>query len=429
MPAARIKPRERDAIIQALRAGVVPRLGLQHIQVGRSAEIKEMLKDIERISDGGAAIRFIIGEYGSGKTFFLTLTRLMAMQKGLVVMSADLAPDRRLYSTTGQARMFYAQMVRNTSTRTRPDGGAVSSIVERFIGNSRNSAEANGVPTSVQIREDLKEFEEHPGGFDFAHVVGRYWRGFESGNDELQSAAVRWLRAEYTTKTEARKALGVRTIVDDKNWYDRIKLFALFVRAAGYKGLLVTLDELVNLYKLPYSRPRTSNYEQILRILNDVLQSNTSHIGFLMGGTPEFLMDPRRGLYSYEALQSRLAENTFAGEHLIDLSGPIIRLTNLTPEELYVLLFNIRRVMLDNGTTLPDQALQAFMKRCDQQIGNKYFRTPRNTVKEFVSFVSILQQNPGADWRDLVQASSVAKDDGHGGSVDNEDDELASFKL
>ena len=432
MQTPRIKRRERDTIIQALRAGVVPRLGLQHIQVGRVREIEELVRDVERIGEGGAAIRFVIGEYGSGKTFFLNLIRLVALEKGMVVVSADMAPDRRLHATGGQARSLYAEMTRNASTRTKPDGGAMASIVERFASQSVRAAETTDRQPGEVIREKLAHLEDLTGGYDFATVVSRYWEGFETGDEELKSAALRWLRAEYSTRTDARKALGVRAIIDDSNVYDQLKLLALFVRAAGYLGLVVSLDELVNLYKLTSSRARSANYEQILRILNDVLQGSASHLGFMLGGTPEFLMDTRRGLYCYEALQSRLAENTFARDGLVDMSGPVIRLANLTPEDMYVLLANIRRVMQGENASLPDDALTAFMTHCSSRIGDAYFRTPRNTVTAFVNLLSVLEQNPGANWRELIGSVDVAEDGGDDMSDITDgsaDDELASFRL
>ena len=432
MPTSRIRPRERDAIIQALRAGVVPKVGLRHIQVGRTGEIEELIRDIERIEDGGATIRFVIGEYGSGKTFFLNLVRLIALEKGMVCLSADVAPDRRLHATGGQARSLYAEMTRNASTRTKSDGGAMASIVERFAMQALSAAESeNRVPGDV-IRDRLAHLQELTGGYDFATVIARYWEGFDTGNDELKTAALRWLRAEYSTRTDARKALGVRTIVDDASVYDQLKLLALFVRQAGYQGLVVSLDELVNLHKLTSSRARQSNYEQILRILNDVLQGTARHLGFILGGTPEFLLDTRRGLYSYEALQTRLAENTFARDGLVDLSGPVIRLANLTQEDMFILLTNIRRVMQEADSILPDEALTAFMSHCSQRVGDAYFRTPRNSVTAFVNMLSILDQNPTVDWQSLIGSVDVADDhadDVNIHPVDETDDELASFRL
>ncbi|TAN16878.1 MAG: ATP-binding protein [Rhizobiaceae bacterium] len=440
MDRPRIKPRERDTIIQALRAGVVPRAGLQHIQVGRAREIEEMVKDIARLEDGGSAIRFVIGEYGSGKTFFLNLVRLIALEKGLVVMSADLGPDRRLHATGGQARSLLAELTRNTTTRTKSDGGALANVVERFVAQAIRQAEEEDKTPEATIREKLNGLEELHGGFDFATVIARYWQGHEEGNENLKTNALRWLRGEFATRTDARAALGVRTIVDDASIYDHLKLLSAFVHFAGYKGLLVILDEMVNLYKLSNSQARNSNYEQILRILNDVLQGTVSHFGVLMGGTPEFLMDTRRGLYSYQALQSRLAQNSFARDGLIDLSGPVIHLANLTPEDMFVLLANVRRVFQQEGEPLPDQALQAFMRHCSEQIGDAYFRTPRNTVTTFVNLLAVLEQNPDTDWRTLLGDVAISVDGGDdlsdivdtaeaGDLRHGSDDELSGFRL
>ncbi len=440
MDRPKIKRRERDTIIGALSAGVVPKLGLRHIQVGRARETTEMIRDVDRIVEGGATIRFVIGEYGSGKTFFLNLVRLIALEKGMVVLSADLAPDRRIHATGGQARSLFAELTRNASTRTKPEGGALASIVERFVSQAHRQAERDERTVDTVIRGKLEHLEELTGGFEFATVIAKYWEGHETGDDELKSNALRWLRAEFATRTDARHTLGVRTIIDDAGVYDHLKLVSAFVLEAGYGGLLVSLDELVNLYKLTNSQARSGNYEQILRILNDVLQGSATHIGFVLGGTPEFLMDTRRGLYSYEALQSRLGENTFARNGRVDFSGPVMRLSSLTREDLFVLLDNVRRVFLgDEVHTVPDEALKAFMAHCSERIGDAYFRTPRNTVTAFVNMLSVIDQNPGTVWQDLVGdveieadgdedlSDIVAEDAAKSGQEG--DNELTSFRL
>lgn len=438
MPDPSIRPRDRDAILQSLAAGVVPRRGQQHIQVGRAREVSAMIEDLERIGDGGSAVRLVIGDYGSGKSFFLQLIRAVALQKGLVTMHGDLTPDRRIYATGGQARALYAELALNLATRTSPEGGAMPAVIERFITTALQDAKSVERPVQEVIDSRLAGLVEMGGGYDFAAVVSAYWRGYEDGNPALTEAAVRWLRAEYTTKTDARAELGVRSIISDANVYDHLKLMARFVTLAGYSGLLVALDEMVNLYKLANTVARRSNYEQILRIVNDCLQGGVEHLGFLMGGTPEFLTDTRRGLYSYEALQSRLVENAFVSEGLTDLSGPVIRLANLTPEELYVLLQKLRDVQASgdpNHYLLPDEGLAAFMEHCSGRLGDSYFRTPRTTIKAFVQLLAVLDQNPSADWRALLGASDVEVDRGSEADLLLEDQlgsdggELASFRL
>ena len=434
-----IRPRERDAVLQALRAGVVPRVGQRLVQVGRKAEIEAVMQDLDRMADGGAAFRLIVGEYGAGKTFFLNLVRASALEKKFVTMSADLTPDRRLHATGGQARSLYNELARSCATRTRPEGGALSVVVEKFIAQAASEAQVRNISPSAIIKEKLSVLSELVGGYDFAAVIDAYWRAFEEKNTEKMAAAVRWLRGEFSTKTDARQALGVREIIDDAHIYDHLKLLARFVRLAGYAGLLVCLDEMVNLFKLSNTKARNANYEQILRILNDTLQYAPEGIGFVLGGTPEFLTDSRRGLYSYSALAGRLAENGFAKDGLLDLTGPVIRLISLTHEDFFVLLGNLRHVYAAGDPTkylLPDEGLEAFMRHCFERIGEAYFRTPRTTITSFINLLAVVDQNPGTDWRKMIgqvevkvdQAPAVL-DEALAPKGSDSTDELASFSL
>lgn len=435
MVAKKIRAKERDAIIQSLKSGVTPKVGIQHIQVGRVNELKALLQDIERISDGGSAFRLIIGEYGSGKTFFLSVVRAIALERKLVTVNADLSPDRRMHASAGQARNLYSELMRNMSTRNKPDGNALTSVVEKFITETRKEADTTGKNINTVIHEKLSSISDLVGGYDFAKVIEAYWIGHEEDNDTQKANAIKWLRAEYSTKTDARKDLGVRTIISDTSFYDALKIMSLFVRQAGYQGLLVNLDEMVNLYKLNNTTARTSNYEQILRILNDCLQGNTEYLGFLLGGTPEFLLDPRKGLYSYEALQSRLAGNNFAKQAgLIDYSSPALHLASLTPEELYILLKNLRHVYAEGDESkylVPDESLMAFLKHCSQTIGDAYFRTPRNTIKAFLDMLAVIDQNPTISWNNLVSSVGIEEDKPSDVELelDENEDGLADFKL
>lgn len=457
---ANIRPRERSAIIQSLRAGVTPRIGLEYIQVGRVNEVKALIEDLDNIEQGGSAFRIIIGDFGAGKSFFLQLIRYIALEKGLVVINADMSPDRRLFASNGQARNLYKELARNLATRAHPEGNAMIPLVEKFITEQRRVADAEGKDVERVIKDKLNSLSELVDGYDFAQVIATYWKAYNEGNEDLKNNVIRYLRGEYTSRADARRDLGVRAIVEDNNVYDHIKLLARFVTQAGYKGLLVNLDEVVNLYKLPSQRARSSNYEQVLRILNDCLQGSAESLGFLFGGTPEFLMDQRKGLYSYEALHSRLAENTFAQiANVVDYHSPILMLQNLSPEEIYVLLCNIRNVFAGGNKDkyiLPDEALKAFLEHCSKNIGDAYFRTPRNTIKAFVDLLSIVEQNPDLSWQSLIgnikidsetdsslvtiadddkitetvvkkeDVSSGPKDDS---SDDDDDDELTSFTL
>ena len=409
-----IKRRERDAILQSLQAGLVPRLGLHLIQVGRKQEVEAMLADLERIEQGGSASRIVVGRFGSGKSFFMNLVRNLALQKRLVVVQADMSMERRLQASGGEARALYSELVRNLAIKNKPDGGALRNLCEGWISTLQYEVtQAGGTQEDVKKRifEDLKSLQDHVGGFEFTEVLAKYYEGYISGNDALQGAALRWLRAEYTTKTEARQDLGVRRIIDDENFYDSLKLLAAFSIKAGHAGVLVNLDEMVVLsHRMPSARSRQSNYESLLTILNDCLQGSVRGLGFMMAGTDECLEDKRRGLYSYEALRSRLAENRLAGDGVVDFSGPVVRLQNLAPEELLVLLQNVRNVHAYGDPTkyiVPDEALVAVLKKASETLGAQYYKTPRDIVRSFVGLLNVLEQNPNRKWQEFLNQDLV----------------------
>jgi len=439
--ASEATPQERDAIVQALQAGVVPRLGLHHIQVGRARELEALVGDLDRVGRGGAALRFVIGQYGAGKTLLLNLLRLVALERNLVVVCADLGPSRRFHARDGEARLLYGDLVASMATRAMPEGGALSAVIEHFVSESIVEAQREKLSLGEVVDGRLGSLRELPFGYAFADVLTRYALAFERGDRSAKTAAMRWLRGEFSTRAEARAALGVREFIHDTHLYDCLKLLARFAALCGYGGLLVALDEMVNLYKLG-SHARAANYEQLLYVLNDVLEGRAAHIGFLMGGTPEFLMDARRGLYSDPALESRLAQNRFIRDGRFDGSSLVIPLENLTPEHLFVLLTKICRVFAagkSGGASVPDEALVRFMEHCSTKLGEAYFRTPRQTVTAFVNFLSVIEQNPQTHWRDLLGEIDVAPETILASTASDlkevevgttgQDDDLVSFRL
>lgn len=442
-----IRARKRDAVIQALRAGVAPSQGIELLQVGREREVQTIVKDMERIADQGAAFRLISGDYGSGKTFLLHLARQVARKMHVVTMHADLSPNRRLVASGGQARNLYSELVKNMATQTKPDGGALGNIIEKFVQSCLTEAQDSGQNVDNLIHQRLLPLQDYVGGYDMTGVLQQYALAHESGDDTKKEAAMRWLRGEFTTKTDARSALGVRTIIDDTMLFDALKLLAHFVSIAGYAGALVTCDEGVNIYKITNAVSRKSNYEKILTILNSTLQGDVRHFGMIIGVTPEALEDPRRGLFSYEALASRLRPNEFARQTgLTDFDHPVITLPSLSQEELYLLLHNIRHVFAGGDPDqylISDEGLQSFMAHCHQNIGSAYYKTPRETARSFVNLLSLLEQNPDQRWEDMIDKITIAKDTGGQDELNAEilsedsaasrtgdpDDDLTSFKL
>lgn len=422
----KIPKRIASTVLNSLKGGVVPRVGLPYVAVGREAEIDALLHDVDIIADGGATFRFIVGKYGSGKSFLLQTIRNYAMDRNFVVVDADLSPERRLQGSHGQGLATYKELIRNMSTKTRPEGGALTLILDRWISGVQQDVLAEGLEpgteafaqrVEMRIHEVVGTLSELVHGFDFAQLLVMYYRAYVNDDEDTKAKVVKWFRGEYANKTEARNELGIRIIISDDDWYECIKLFASFLVQAGYAGLLVLIDELVNIYKVPNSITRQYNYEKILTMYNDTLQGKAQHLGIIMGGTPQCVEDKRRGVYSYEALRSRLAEGRFAGQQYKDMLAPIIRLVPLTHEELFVLaekLTAIHAQLFDYEPRLTDDQLVQFIKTEFERVGASTHITPREVIRDFIELLDIMYQNPDAQMDELLASdaftSAIAPD-------------------
>lgn len=414
----KIPKRIARTLISSLKGGVVPRIGLPYITVGRKNEIDALLHDVEVIADGGASFRFIVGRYGSGKSFLLQTLRNYVMERGFVVVDADLSPERRLQGTKGQGLATYRELVRNMATKTRPEGGALPLILDRWIseiqqqvvtetGLALNDGRLDGL-VEQKIGQVIHALNEMVHGFDFARLLTLYYRSYRQGDEATKAKVIQWFRGEFHTKTEARQELGVNNIISDEDWYEYLKIFALFLKQAGYAGLLVCIDELVNIYKIPHAITRQYNYEKILTMYNDTLQGKAHYLGIIMGGTPQCMEDPRRGVYSYEALRSRLAEGHFGGEHK-DLLAPVIRLQPLTSDEMLVLvekLAEIHGVLYGYDPKVTQEDLVAFIRIEFQRIGADSHITPREVIRDFIEVLDILYQHPELTVEGLLHSDS-----------------------
>ncbi len=412
---AKVPKRIAAVIINSLKGGVVPRIGLPYITVGREKEIQAFLTDLDLIADGGASFRFLVGRFGAGKSFLLQTIRTHAMGKDFVVADADLSPERRLQGGQGQGLATYRELIRNLSTKTRPEGGALNLVLERWV--KAVSEDDNAMAAQ------LAPIEEMVHGFDFARMLRRYRDASREGDDEAKAAVTRWLRGEYRTKTEARADLGVSCIISDDDWYDYVKLLAAFLVGAGYKGLLIMIDELVNLYKIPNSVTRQYNYEKILTMYNDTLQGKAKNLGIIMGGTPQSIEDRRRGVYSYEALRSRLTQGRFAQEGMTDMLAPVIHLQPLTYEELLVLtekLADIHAGYFGYERRLVTEDLVRFLQIEFGRVGADTHLTPREVIRDFIELLDIMCQNPQVTVDELLQSDAFAAvwTTGAGGDAD-----------
>jgi hypothetical protein len=453
--APRVPRRIAQVIINSLKGGVVPRVGLPYITVGRDREVAALLHDLDLVADGGASFRFLVGRYGSGKSFLLQTIRNHAMGRGFVVADADLSPERRLQGTGGQGLATYRELIRNLSTKTRPEGGALNLVLDRWVSNvqSQVTLEDGLAPEDPafadamerRIMGTMASVQELVHGYDFARLLTMYWRAHLEGDDETKANVTKWFRGEYRNKTEARHELGVGIVIGDDDWYDYLKILATFLVGAGYKGLVILLDEMVNLYKIPNAVSRQYNYEKVLTMYNDTLQGKAHHLGIIMSGTPQAVEDRRRGLYSYEALRSRLTQGRFSQDGLVDMLAPVIRLEPLTHEELLVLvekLADIHAGLFGYQRTITQDELVRFLETEYGRVGADSHLTPREVIRDFVEMLDILSQNPGVTVEQLLGSEQftspvkapVERDTASfaapgGGQVPAAQDEFAEFDI
>lgn len=414
----RISKRVSLAIINSLSSGVVPRVGLEHIAVGRKQEIQCIVRDLEAIGQGASCLRFISGRYGSGKSFMLQIIRNHAMDKNFVVSDVDLSPEKRLCGTKRQGMATYRELMERLSTVLRPDGGALEGLIQKWINTVKNEViqKENKLPADIDFNRSVekrvlgitKEIEAFAHGYDFAYVISRYYNGYVNDDDELKQAAIRWIRGEYANKTEARKYLDVSEVITDDNWYDYIKLLALFFSAIGYSGFLVMIDECVNLYKISNRVSRESNYEKLLSMYNDTMQGKAKHLGIYLGATPQLIEDERRGFYSYEALRSRLARSKFVRQDFVDISNPIILLKKLEAKELIVLLEKIVKIheaQYDYQSSIEVNDIVSFLNASMLRLGANELETPREILRDFISCLNILFQNRDLTLEEVIKSS------------------------
>ena len=424
-----------NSLLASVSAGVVPRAGAPYIAIGRNDEIAAFLSDLESVNEGGGAMRFLIGRYGSGKSFLMQLIRGYALERDFITADADLSPERRLYGSGGSGVATYRELIKNLASKSSPDGGALPRLIARWIdslqsrlrsaGHEASEADFDRLLTDA-VEEELKEVEFLVGGFDFSRVVAAYYRAYVNGDESKKSACLRWLRGEFTTKTEARSELGINVsvIIEDENWYDFIKLWATLVRRMGYRGLIVFIDECVNLYKITHRVSRENNYEKILSMFNDTLQGRAPGLEIILGGTPQFLEDTRRGLFGYEALRSRLCDSRFALDGYKNLLGPVIRLRRLTDDELLALITRLTQLYSQNYNWTPritGEEMVSFLNVCLERAGADSMITPREMLRDYMTVLNILMQNPDVSFSDILGSAVTLK-------TVNRDDESSGHK-
>ena len=430
----KVPKRILNTLLASLTAGVVPRSGAPYIAIGRREEINSVLDNLDTVADGGAACRFLIGRYGSGKSFLIQLISGYALDRGFICADADLSPERRLCGGSGAGLATYKELVINMASKANPDGGALPTILSRHFTKLRTELIADGImPDDPSFGNEIKkkvfltlsELEGDVGGFDFARVLSEYYTASIDEDNEKKSNCLRWLRGEFSTKTEAKAALGfpVSTVIDDDNWYNFIKLFSSLSVRLGYSGLVLFIDECVNLYKIPNRISREANYEKLLAIFNDTLQGKAKNLGVIFGGTPQFLEDGRRGLFSYDALRSRLADSKYSDMGYQNLSSPVIRLRRLSDNELLALVRRLTKLYAQREGTenlpITEEQVAVFINKALSRTGAEDLITPREIIRDFLTLLNIMRDNPGATFEKLINEVTFSRKEDDSDTVDS----------
>lgn len=435
----RINPKEASTIIKSLEAGVVPDIGLGHLLVGRKAEVDELIKILSHIEDGDSDLRFWVGDFGSGKSFMLKTIENLALSKNFVVSTIDLNPSRRFYATDRKAVNLYSTVLENIRTKNLRSGNVIESIIEQWISTIfKNLSDEKGYDLKELmagfyrdevigiILETLSRFEAVGLSYELGQAISKYYEGFITGDRILKLKAIRWIRGDITTKTEAKKELGINEIINDDNYFEAIKNLAELFREIGYQGFVINFDEAVNLYKLPHSTTRQRNYEKILNIYNECKSNLAKGLFINLAATRKTVFDESRGLASYGALKGRLGTEASMDSDFINTNKTVLGLKVLSDEEIYTLLENLVSIYNIHYKTKIDFTSDQIVTYMEGQLnrpGADEFLTPRAVIKDFIEILDIKRQNPDAEISDLLREkfgklTPVNKD------PDNLDDEI-----
>ena len=345
------------------------------------------------------------------------------MAKGMIVADADLSPNRSLIGSSNRKKGLatYRELMCNLSIKTSPTGSALGKILDLWLNMiwidvakniGQGGIQGNALEEMVtnKIYETILDMQEMVHGYDFANILVMYWKASRVNDAEIKAKTLRWLRGEYNTKTEAKQDLGVSNIINDDDWYEYIKLFSNFFVKIGYKGFIVIIDELINIYKCKSPVARNNNYEKILAMYNDTMQGKARYLGIIMGGTPQSIEDVNRGVFSYEALKSRLESGKYGTNKMINLMTPIIRIMPLTKEEIIVLLEKLAEIHADLYDYELKITIEDIIDFIEEAIQGEKNVTPRSIIRDFIEVLNLFYQNYNLSIKDIMNAFKYSDD-------------------
>ena len=395
----KINKRIAKTVLHALSGGTVPDNGLPYIAVGRRDEVAALTQDMEQVAEGYSTFRLLEGPYGTGKSFMLKLVKNEALLRGFVVMECELAPERKLCGTKREGLETYRCLMSRMSTRTCPGGNALEEVLDTWLDGCRERAAEEGIEGEQELLDAVlkygqplkKKLTALPHGFDFYEVFWIYIKSALTGGLDQKDRALRWMRGEYRNRTEAKKALKVNAVIEDGDWFSYLKLWAVLVREIGYTGLYVLLDELTQITRnIVHSTTREHNFERLLSIYNDCYGNEARYMGMILCGIPSSIHDSKRGIFSYEALKSRLSNSSLQGEDLYH--APVIRLSMLTAEEFVTLLERLEAMhalLHEREGYFTEEERIRFVNHEYHRIAASNHLTPREFIRDFLTILDL----------------------------------------
>lgn len=421
MAIKRIPKRKAIVLLNALQGGVVPRVGLGYISVGREQEINALLRDIEVIENGGSTFRLISGNYGTGKTFLIQTIKEYLLDKGFVTCDCDLSPERCFIGTNGKNKGLatFQKLVSNISIKTCPEGGALQYILDDFISKivmdeENNTSAASNINSKESARKSFQKFlipfRTKVHGIEFTNILLRYYDAYQSNDFDEINRCLKWLKGEYRLRSEVKNDFGSSIMITDDDWFDFLDLYVTLFKIIGFKGLFIMFDEVINLFRIINPSYRLKNYEKVLNMYNDTLQGKVKNVGIILAGTPESIYDSTKGLFSYEALKSRLY---FANplQTKINPLSPIITLSPLTQSDLVVLLERLSVIHSEVTGYNNEISLEEILSFLQYVYGHsEVVATTRSIIRDFLNLLNTKNDDNSLSFEDVLKNIAPSSD-------------------
>lgn len=382
-----------ESIINALKNGNVPPEGVGEICVGRERELEEFDKIFSKVKDGAAVTRFLNGEFGSGKSFFLKLLEERALADNFVVAKVTLSRDVPF----NKFEVVYRSIVASLRCKT---GTSLEHIIEKWTTQLRMMALRETTDPYQQerividnINNDLKEVRKH--ATTFAAAIENYYKLSARGDQETAKYAMAWLSGEKNIPYTIKRQFGVKGDIDRENAFKYLEALSSFLMALKYSGLIILIDEAEHIMTLHTKKLRDTAYDYMRFIYDECSLGRFHNTLFIFAGTPEFFEDPKMGVPSYTALNERIED--VLNTEFKDLRKPIIRLDGFKKDNLMELsdrLISMHEEVYEWEAKPVRESLDGIIARHEANAELTGYISPRNFVKSFISVLDVVQQNP-----------------------------------